>query len=228
MVTLKSKTMDGANEIMDINLTSPIPPGEYTITAKQSTSPKICINDVYSNLDLTIIPRSRRSSYVNPSPQNRKNAFSVKVNVRDQCTCVITGNTSNHLQACHIVAIAHWKRKDSLPNDVKRVILRLPDTINDVRNGLILTPDLHCAFDAGEIAIKYEADTKTYTVVAINIAYQAHDGKLLWVTPSSRFQPPHPALLDFHLALSVMQQMHGGAEYDENFHDPDSDFGKVF
>ena len=214
---------DGANEIMDINLTSLIPPGNYTITAKQSTSKEICISDIYSNL--SIIPRSRRNSIESPSQSPRRNNFSMHVNARDQCTCVITGNT-NYVQACHIVAIAYWNRKDSLPNDTRRVIESLPNKINDVRNGLILTPDFHHAFDAGDIAIKYEADTKTYTVVAINIEYQAHDGQLLWVTPSSsRFQPPHPALLDFHIALSLMKNLRAAAaEYDENFDDPGSDF----
>ena len=94
-----------------------------------------------------------------------------------------------------------------------------------MRNGLTLCPNLHCACDAGDIAIKYEADTETYTVVAISIAYQAHDGQLLWVTPSSLcFQLPHPALLDFHIALSVMKHLRAAAEYDENFDDPGSDF----
>ena len=62
-------------------------------------------------------------------------------------------------------------------------------------------------------------------VVAIDIAYQKHDGKLLWqAQPQMPYLPPHPVLLDFHLALSVMKHMLGAAEYNEDFNGPDSDF----
>ena len=64
--------------------------------------------------------------------------------------------------------------RNRLPNSVKTVINDLQHTINDVRNGVLLSPDLHQAFDADEIVIKCERndDKFKYIAVALNIAYQ--------------------------------------------------------
>jgi phosphotransferase system IIB component len=59
-----------------------------------------------------------------------------QIHTKDHSACVITGDPK-HSQACHIVAIAHRNNKDSLPQSIKNLIYSLPNTINDVRNGLL-------------------------------------------------------------------------------------------
>ena len=90
---------------------------------------------------------------------------------------MITGNPQ-HIQESHIVALAYWNdaKRNRLPYSVITVINGLEHTINDVRNGVLLSPDLHQAFDAGEIVIKCERndDKCKYIVVALNIAYQVY------------------------------------------------------
>ena len=139
---------------------------------------------------------------------------------------MITGDHENP-EACHIVALAYWNveaNKRTLPKSVKYVITSLPHDINNERNGLLLCPNLHVAFDRGQIAIKYERNTGSYIVVAIDTAFQVFDGKPVWLVQDTSLDPPHPDLLDFHLTCCVMSHMKGGAEYIEDFDDPDSDF----
>ena len=207
------------NEIIDIAFDSLLLPGVYTITAKQSTSRQICVLDTYR--ESRIIPRQRRNSESQVSTP-RTSTFKSQVTVRDKGACVITGD-KKRAQACHIVAKAHWNNQENLPQSIKRLFISFPETINDVRNGLLLCPNLHGAFDDGDISIKYDSNANIYFyfVVAIDIAYQKLDGTLLWPPPTS-LPLPHPDLLDFHLALSVMKHMCAADEYDED--DPYSDF----
>ena len=206
------------NEIIDIAFDSLLLPGMYTITAKQSTSRQICVLDTYR--ESRIIPRQRQNSESQVSTP-RTSTFKSRVTLRDKGACVITGDTKR-AQACHIVAKAHWNNQENLPQSIKRLFISFPETINDVRNGLLLCPNLHGAFDDGDISIKYDSNANIYFVVAIDIAYQKLDGTLLWLPPPTSLPLPHPDLLDFHLALSVMKHMCAAAEYDED--DPYSDF----
>ena len=119
----------------DIDFNSLLLPGMHTIIAKQSTSQQTCVLDEYK--EIRIIPRRRQSPFERPAQSpSRTNSFTKEVTVRDQSACVITGDPK-HSQACHIVAIAHWNNEDSLPQSIKNLIYSLPNTINDVRNGLL-------------------------------------------------------------------------------------------
>ena len=127
-------------------------------------------------------------------------------------------------EGCHIVPKAHSNCRRLLPTSVSNIIEYLPQNIDDVRNGLLLCPNLHHAFDDGQIAIKYERNTGRYIVIAITTGYEEYDGTLLWQTEHRFYKPPHPDLLDFHLISSVMKHLCASAEYDEDFDDPGSDF----
>ena len=224
------------NNIIDIDFNSPterLLPGSYTIIAKQSSSQQICILDACKNWQ--IIPRagSRSQSPAQSPTQSpaqsptRLGSFKERLVARDRGACVITGKTQ-HTQAAHIVALAYWAvaKRNRLPSSVTEVINNLQHNIDSVRNGLLLSPDLHKAFDAGEVVIKYECndDKCRYVVVALDIGYQEYEGILLWQGPHlENYLPPHPVLLDFHLKSSILYHMHASAE-DEDEDDFDGPY----
>ena len=226
----------GTKDIINIDFKSPtssLIPGKYTIIAKQSSSQRICVLPEYDNA--RIIPHSRRNSKSlcqSPAPvqsparsSSAQSEFKSRLLIRDKGACVITRDES-YPEACHIVALAYWNlaNRSTLPESVRDVITSLRYDINSVRNGLLLCPNLHVAFDHGKIGIKYECNFGSYTVVAIDTAYEVFDGIQLWQLQHSSHRPPHPDLLDYHLACCVMTHMKGCAEYIEDFDDPDSDF----
>ena len=229
--------MRNTNSQESIDLQSPdaiLLPGDYTIIPKESSSPQLCVTAIVYQ----IIPRRKSAQLQSPSPspspgqsprqerkKQRNHSFRESIIGRDSGACVMSGRTKDTI-AAHIIAFAYSNNANQsfLPDHIKEVIRSWKDGIDDVRNGLLLSPDFSAAFDKGRIAIKYDRASDEYIVIAIEVEFQYIDSKRLWQKEyPSHCLPPHPDLLDFNLQYCVMEHMRGSAEYKEDFNDPDSD-----
>ncbi len=133
--------------------------------------------------------------------------------------CVISKSSTN-LEASYILAHSWWnnitERRAVLPASVVTAVQKLPDKINNVRNGLLLRKDLATAFDHGNSSLQLEDGH--YRVVALSRAFESLDGVMLdenqRVTSDGsswwKSNFPHLDRLDlvaFHLKQSVFAHM---------------------
>lgn len=100
------------------------------------------------------------------SSRQGQSAFRRKLTIRDGA-CVITG--SPFFEAAHIIPVSFYKQNDHLwAQNYERFCLVQEDGINDVRNGLLLSPTVHNLFD------KY-----LFTIVAENGIYKIKKGNII-------------------------------------------------
>jgi len=164
--------------------------------------------------------RSRQSSSLDAEYENcRISNFKHAIYKRDN-HCVITRNYSS-VQASHILARAWWGRQD-LPLEIVQIVQYLPDTIDNVQNGLLLRTDLSRAFDSGAISV--ECQGNHYRVIAITPEFEEYDGIMLDENTRIRLDGtswwetnrPHKDLLAFHLRNSVFKHMTAAGSDDES------------
>jgi hypothetical protein len=137
--------------------------------------------------------------------------------------CVLTRNY-NTLQASHILAHSWWgpERRHDLPSEIVKIVEILPDTIDNVQNGLLLRNDLAQAYDEGDISVQYQDNH--CRVIAISPEYGEYDGRMLDENTRIRFDGtswweadrPHRDLLAFHLRNSVFKHMTTAGSDGEN------------
>ncbi|KAJ3056981.1 hypothetical protein HK097_001925 [Rhizophlyctis rosea] len=142
--------------------------------------------------------------------------------------CLVTREPDD-LEGAHVLSLSWWVtwRQERLPQYIRDVINSVPDGINDVRNGLLVTTDLAKTYDKGIWAIDKRGDD--YFFVTLGSAFEEFDGVKMDVNRRIRKDGrawssfmPDAALLRFHLILSILNKVRGGAETeDEEEHDDD-------
>ena len=214
-----------SNNRIDLATTDPmlvIHPGEYFLNLKDGTALHL-----QKRTYIPIIPssknNSRRSSIgeTKTIEPTRIASFRECLIRRDHCCVISQWQDLQYLKASHIIAFSYWREQNrgDLPFSIFCIIQGLPDQINDVQNGMLLSSTLSEAFDRGDIAFrKSDGD---HCVVSINPHFSLYEGKKLKRNSSGGMHlPPHPELLQFHLQLSVLKNMcAAGEDYDEKMQD---------
>ncbi len=116
------------------------------------------------------------------------------------------------LRVSYILGRCWWRnvgnRRRALPGAISDVINGFENTIDDVKNGLLLCSRLACYFDEGRIAFQYI--NEHLQIVAITRECEHIDGHLIlthWRGGWSENNKPHEQLLAFHLRNSVFKHM---------------------
>jgi hypothetical protein len=107
-------------------------------------------------------------------------------------------------------------------------VQKLPDKIDDVRNGLLLRRDLATAFEHGDFSLQLEDGH--YRVVALSQSFESLDGVMLDENHRVTFDGcswwkskfPHPDMVAFHLKQSVFAHMVAAGSND-SYSDCDGD-----
>ncbi|KAJ3375578.1 hypothetical protein HDU84_000556, partial [Entophlyctis sp. JEL0112] len=171
-------------------------------------------------------------SFASSESNNRSTKFREIILTRDN-HCVVTRDYGS-VEAAHILAHSWWNdvpgRRDKLPVEIRNIILSLDGGIDNVSNGILLTPTLACAFDEGKFSFEFR-DGHFY-VIAITTEFlkldgtpmdenlrERSDGTCWWSVENQ----PDSRLVDFHFRNSVFKHMKGSAWTEE---DSDSEYDR--